>query len=166
MNWNREEHDAMVECLLEGLSASQTAKVLTKRFGREFSRNSVISRANRKNVPFAVTAEKRQRGGAASRAIAKAKLALPGHVRPALPVEPIPEDDPNDIPLRTLDELGDDHCRWPIDGPFKGWTFGFCGREKRKGLPYCSKHCQRAFNAPEIVSRNVSEQREREAQPA
>lgn len=152
----------MAECLIEGLSASQTAKVLTKRFGREFSRNSVISRANRKNVPFAVTAEKRQRGGAASRAIAKAKLALPGHVRPALPVEPIPEDDPNDIPLRTLDDLGDDHCRWPIDGPFKGRTFGFCGREKVKGLPYCEKHSQRAYPGRAPKSNVVSEQREKE----
>ncbi len=158
----------MVELLREGRSASRTARALTVKFGREFSRNSVISRANRKNVPFAVTAEKRRIGAMISRkkAKAKAKLALPGHVSPMppvmLPVEPLPEDDPNDIPLRTLDDLGDDHCRWPIDGPFKGSTFGFCGREKVKGLPYCEKHSQRAYPGRAPKSNVVSEQREKE----
>lgn len=57
-----------------------------------------------------------------------------------------------DIPVeqrKTLLELTDTTCRWPIGEPTSP-DFYFCGgaaatRIDGKPMPYCSNHCQRAF---------------------
>lgn len=160
MKWKTEEHDHMVELLREGLSAAETGRALTVKFGREFSRNSVISRAHRRNVPLGKLVVKPR-----PRRKPKAKLALPGHVSPMppvmLPVEPLPEDDPNDIPLKTFDDLGDKQCRQRIDGPFKGQPYGFCGRETVVGMSYCRKHAARNVqNWIEVATKAVKREKE------
>lgn len=50
--------------------------------------------------------------------------------------------------LKTLVELGDSECHWPIDQPDGG--FMFCASPALEGHPYCGPrhhdHCRRAYN--------------------
>ena len=67
----------------------------------------------------------------------------------AYELEPEPEPEPieNIIPIgqrRTLLELNEDTCRWPIGDP--GSTdFFFCGGQALTSLPYCSYHSRVAY---------------------
>jgi GcrA cell cycle regulator len=61
--------------------------------------------------------------------------------------EPEPELIENIIPLgqrRTLLELNEDTCRWPIGDPATP-EFFFCGGKPLTGLPYCSYHSRAAY---------------------
>jgi GcrA cell cycle regulator len=61
--------------------------------------------------------------------------------------EPEPELIENIIPLgqrRTLLELSEDTCRWPIGDPATP-EFFFCGGKPLNGLPYCNYHSRAAY---------------------
>ncbi|CAN0354981.1 unnamed protein product, partial [Phaeothamnion confervicola] len=52
-----------------------------------------------------------------------------------------------DIPVaerKSLLDLTDMSCRWPINDPQHA-DFHFCNRSKVTGLPYCEHHSRRAF---------------------
>jgi hypothetical protein len=54
----------------------------------------------------------------------------------------------DDIPPagRTrLVDLKANGCRWPLGDP-RDCDFGFCGRAKIDGAPYCAAHAARAFD--------------------
>jgi GcrA cell cycle regulator len=56
-----------------------------------------------------------------------------------------------DIPVaerKTLQDLTECMCRWPIGDPQQA-DFYFCGRNKVAGLPYCEHHARRAFQPPQ-----------------
>jgi GcrA cell cycle regulator len=55
---------------------------------------------------------------------------------------------PDDIPRyqrRTIETLGERHCRFPYGEPGKP-DFFFCGGVAETNLPYCTDHCRVAFN--------------------
>jgi GcrA cell cycle regulator len=61
--------------------------------------------------------------------------------------EPEPELIENIIPIgqrRTLLELNEDTCRWPIGDPATT-EFFFCGGKPLDGLPYCNYHSRAAY---------------------
>jgi GcrA cell cycle regulator len=45
---------------------------------------------------------------------------------------------------RSLLELGNESCRWPVGDPARG-DFFFCGRQSLAHHPYCADHCARAY---------------------
>ena len=64
-----------------------------------------------------------------------------------LDFEPEPQLVANIIPIgqrRTLLELNEDTCRWPIGDPATT-EFFFCGGKPLTGLPYCSYHSRVAY---------------------
>jgi GcrA cell cycle regulator len=152
--------DARVELLkklwAEGLSASQVASQIGG-----ITRNAVIGKVTRlglaarkttsrvyyrtarprKQRPLMVkvpTGRMQDKGNAAFRALL---AAAPGYVEPAEDIV---------IPLaerKTLDQLEDHHCRWPMGDPRKS-DFHFCAKEKVPGLPYCGHHARRAYQTP------------------
>ena len=70
-------------------------------------------------------------------------LALAYEMEP----EPEPELIENIIPIgqrRTLLELNEDTCRWPIGDPASA-EFFFCGGKPLTGLPYCAYHSRVAY---------------------
>jgi GcrA cell cycle regulator len=63
--------------------------------------------------------------------------------------EATPELIDNIIPIgqrRTLLELTEQTCRWPIGDPGSG-DFFFCGGNPIGGLPYCAYHSRVAYQA-------------------
>lgn len=81
---------------------------------------------------------------------------------------PMPEFVDNIIPVgqrKTLLELKEDSCRWPIGDPGTK-DFFFCGGVSVSGLPYCKYHCRVAYQpAPARRARpyHGSENRDRAA---
>jgi GcrA cell cycle regulator len=67
-----------------------------------------------------------------------------------LDVEPEPELVDNVIPIgqrRTLLELTEETCRWPIGDPGQA-DFFFCGGQTITSLPYCAYHSRVAYQPP------------------
>jgi GcrA cell cycle regulator len=48
---------------------------------------------------------------------------------------------------RTLLELTEETCRWPIGDPATQ-DFYFCGGKTVTGVPYCGYHCRIAYQPP------------------
>ena len=62
-------------------------------------------------------------------------------------IEAEPEVVDNVIPMgqrRSLLELSESTCRWPIGDPGNA-DFFFCGGQPVAGLPYCAHHCRIAY---------------------
>jgi len=56
---------------------------------------------------------------------------------------------------RSLFELSDDTCRWPVGDPRSSRLF-FCGAQPLRNKPYCAEHCARAYRRLRDVSQRVS----------
>jgi len=56
---------------------------------------------------------------------------------------------------KTVLELKDEHCRWPVGDPGTP-SFFFCGATRTPDKPYCATHCARAYApAPRSTPRRV-----------
>lgn len=155
MNWSDEEFAALKELWAEGKSCRYIGELLSMRFRRVISRNSVISKANR-----CVGLERRRSAngsgnGRPRRSMRRQTPPPPGLKSamraiwanaPSLGPSPMPkDDDPHAHPDRkTLADLEDNECRWPLGDP-KDAAFGFCGHVKAPGLSYCPTHAMRAY---------------------
>jgi GcrA cell cycle regulator len=128
-------------------------------FGGRRTKNAIISRAHRLDLPPHRTnkspAAKDQRGGR------KASITLGGIAPqsdgPVVDVGTI--DDPLEKMMDTvfgptrLADLAPRHCRWPEGYP-RDPGFHFCGQEKKRGLPYCEAHAEKAYEPPKISNRS------------
>ena len=63
---------------------------------------------------------------------------------------------------RSLFELSDDTCRWPVGDP-RSSRFFFCGAQPLCNKPYCAAHCARAYRRRGESTRGVSVLRPRDA---
>jgi len=155
MSWTMERVDCLKALWADGLSASQIAGELggvsrsavigkVHRLGLEGRSRGVnpVRHANRQERAPAVPGRRpgrppRLRGQTAA-------LAIATQAAPA----PVPQFD-NVIPFgqrRTLLELTDETCRWPIGDPQREGFF-FCGGAPLAGVPYCAHHTREAYNA-------------------
>jgi GcrA cell cycle regulator len=82
------------------------------------------------------------------------RSSMRGNTALALAFEMEPEPEPelieNIIPIgqrRTLMELTEATCRWPIGDPGTP-EFFFCGGNTLQGLPYCHYHSRIAYQPP------------------
>ncbi|MGI9524513.1 MAG: GcrA family cell cycle regulator [Hyphomicrobiaceae bacterium] len=161
MSWTDDRVDLLKKLWGEGLSASQIAG----RLGG-VTRNAVIGKVHRLGLSGRATTTRMKstrprRSSASIKRIGKPRFAQTGN--PALrslysgdcdsffmPAEDI------EIPLherRSLQDLTESSCRWPIGDP-QNADFHFCNGEKVPGLPYCEHHCRRAFQPPQTKRRN------------
>ena len=58
LRWSDELTTAFMSLVSEGLSSTNIAKALTKRFGREFTRSQVLGKARRSKVTLAMPAHR------------------------------------------------------------------------------------------------------------
>lgn len=165
--WNDERVEILKKLWAEGLSASQIAARL-----KGTSRNAVISKVHRLGLSGRVTTlrMKSNRPRTVPQAAGKPKPIPRPAARPmpkssflfslmGFEAEPFKPQEELDIPLekrRSLVDLQEKDCRWPIGDPMKP-DFHFCNRDKVPGLPYCEFHARRAFQPPQPRRRDVKE---------
>lgn len=151
MSWTDERVELLRKLWSDGLSASQIAGELGA-----VTRNAVIGKVHRlglsgraKSTGAGVPRPRKSRSGLPMLRIGR--NALRGNTALAhayeLDTEPEPEPIDNVIPIaqrRTLLELNEQTCRWPVGDPGNG-DFFFCGGNSVNGLPYCAYHARIAY---------------------
>lgn len=145
------KHEGIIDRLrqlieVDKVSFADATETINAEFGTSFTRMALIGQARRKGVkvpPERVNSPKgtrkpRKRGDAGGSFI---QFLGTRRARP----EPFPVIVDSDIPLeqrKTILELNDETCRWPIG---EGASMFFCGAEPLDGKPYCGAHCARAY---------------------
>jgi GcrA cell cycle regulator len=149
MTWTDERVELLKKLWADGLSASQIAAELGG-----VTRNAVIGKVHRlglsgraKSSSSGVPRQRKPR----SHMLRVSRPASRGNNALALSYdmeqEPEPEVIENIIPLgqrRTLLQLNEDTCRWPIGDPATT-DFFFCGGKPLNALPYCHYHSRVAY---------------------
>jgi GcrA cell cycle regulator len=131
--WTTERIVLLKNGINAGLSCGQIAQEIG------VSRNAVIGKVNRLGLSRLKGIAAGQLGLARTRKNARILRAL--WAEPQLACVEVPSDSAN---RRTLLELQQWHCRWPLGDPASE-SFGFCGNKPVDGLPYCPAHAQRAY---------------------
>jgi GcrA cell cycle regulator len=154
MSWTDERVETLKKLWSDGLSASQIAGVLGG-----ITRNAVIGKVHRLGLSgrakSPAAAEPRTRKPRSQVALQRlARPAVRGNNALAYAFEPEAEPQvlDNVIPLgqrRSLLELNEETCRWPIGDPGTA-DFFFCGGHALAGLPYCSYHSRIAYQPPNL----------------
>lgn len=155
MSWTDERVELLKQLWADGQSAGQIAAELGG-----VTRNGVIGKVHRlglagrakRDTDYGVKRERKPRTDRPGRikAIAtKAEetAAQKRYAKAEAATEPSPEIIENIAPApqrRTLLELNDDTCRWPIGDPATP-EFFFCGAKPLTGLPYCNYHSRVAY---------------------
>jgi GcrA cell cycle regulator len=149
MSWTDERVELLKKLWADGLSASQIAGELGG-----ITRNAVIGKVHRLGLsgraksPSSSTPRVRK---PRSHMMRVSRPSMRGNTALALAYEIEPEPEPelieNIIPIgqrRTLLELNEATCRWPIGDPASP-EFFFCGGPPLTGLPYCHYHSRVAY---------------------
>jgi GcrA cell cycle regulator len=151
MSWTDERVEMLKKLWADGLSASQIAAELGG-----ITRNAVIGKvhrlglAGRAKSPSSATPRPRK-ARAHSPMLRVSRPAMRGNTALAhafeYEVDVEPELIDNVIPMgqrRSLLELTEDTCRWPIGDPGSA-EFFFCGGQSLSSLPYCAFHSRVAY---------------------
>ena len=164
MAWDEDTVGRLRKLWDEGLPCSLIGEALG------FTRNAVIGKAHRLQLPDRASGSARRIGGrmtgrknrmkaykrlgleqkmanAAARAAKVAEFTA-AKLAPDL-VVPIEK-------RKGLIALEDKDCRWPIGDP-QTPEFHFCDQQKVPGLPYCEFHRKRAFEVPSERQRHTGE---------
>lgn len=150
MTWTDERVESLKRMWGEGLSASQIAAELGG-----ITRNAVIGKVHRLGLSGRAKSPSagvpRPRKARAHSLLRVSRPTIRGNTALAqaydIEFEPEPELVDNVIPLgqrRTILELTEETCRWPIGDPGSP-EFFFCGGQTVVGLPYCSYHSRVAY---------------------
>ena len=141
-DWTDERVVRLKIYLAQGLSMAQIAR----RLGHT-TRNAVIGKIARLGLSShhanckTLHRSDQQRARIMKR---KAKNSAPSSYPMRLPSEPLPPASEYDVARKSLDQLRDADCRFPVGDP-RDIGFGFCALSKVEGLPYCVMHSRRAF---------------------
>jgi GcrA cell cycle regulator len=151
MNWTDERVELLKKLWADGLSASQIAAELGG-----ITRNAVIGKVHRLGLSGRAkspssAAPRQRKARPPTHMLRVARPAVRGNTALAQAYEYEAEAEPqlteNVIPMgqrRTILELSESTCRWPIGDP--GSTdFFFCGGNTVAGLPYCAYHSRVAY---------------------
>ena len=151
MTWTDERVEQLKKLWADGLSASQIAAQLGN-----ITRNAVIGKVHRLGLSGrakspSTSAPRPRKPRSASHMLRISRPSMRGNTALAhayemeLEPDPVPYD--NVIPIgqrRTLLELNEDTCRWPIGDPGSA-EFFFCGGNTVTSLPYCAYHSRVAY---------------------
>jgi len=138
MTWTPERENKLKELWKTGYTASQIASMLG-----ETTRNAVIGKAHRLNLQ-ARAKSKKSTTSKINTEINKGedrnrKLGRKARFKALLLDKNFEKENP-----KTLEELTDETCRWPIGHPYEK-DFYFCGRKPMEKFPYCKLHVLYAF---------------------
>jgi GcrA cell cycle regulator len=151
MSWTDERVEQLKKLWSDGLSASQIAAELGG-----ITRNAVIGKVHRlglsgraKSTSSASARPRKARSQSHMLRIGRASIRGNTALAHAYEVdaEAEPELIENIIPIgqrRTILELTEQTCRWPVGDPGSA-DFFFCGGNTLGGLPYCAYHSRVAY---------------------
>jgi GcrA cell cycle regulator len=151
MSWTDERVEQLKKLWSDGLSASQIAAELGG-----ITRNAVIGKVHRLGLSgraksTSSTAPRQRKPRAPSHMLRIGRSAIRGNTALAQAYEIEADIEPelieNVIPIgqrRTILELNDQTCRWPVGDP-GGGDFFFCGGHALASLPYCAYHSRIAY---------------------
>ena len=150
MSWTDERVELLKKLWSDGLSASQIAAELGG-----ITRNAVIGKVHRLGLSGRAKSTSstapRPRKARSPSMLRIGRPAVRGNTALAHAYEVEPEAEPelldNIIPIgqrRTILELNEQTCRWPVGDPSSG-DFFFCGGNTIGGLPYCAYHSRVAY---------------------
>tara|TARA_B110000495_G_C22772946_1_gene452306 strand:+ start:75 stop:575 length:501 start_codon:yes stop_codon:yes gene_type:complete len=139
MSWNAEKEKKLKELWTKGHTASQIAALLG-----ETTRNAVIGKAHRLNLEARAVSRKKDshtnnKENNTVPIIKTQKLGRKARFKSLLLDKNFEPKNP-----KTLEELNDETCRWPIGHPPE-IDFHFCGRKPLEKFPYCKLHVLYAF---------------------
>jgi GcrA cell cycle regulator len=138
MSWNPEKEKKLKELWTKGHTASQIANLLG-----DTTRNAVIGKAHRLNLEARAVSRKSDsntnKESNTTPAVKTPKLGRKARFKSLLLDKNFEPKNP-----KTLEELTDETCRWPIGHPPEK-DFHFCGRKPLEKFPYCKLHVLYAF---------------------
>ena len=138
MTWTPEREKKLRTLWTKGHSASQIATILGNT-----TRNAVIGKAHRLNLQARAISKKittkQNLEDDKTTEFKQQKLSRKARFRSLLLDKNFEPENP-----KTLEELTDDTCRWPIGHPPEK-KFHFCGRKPMEKFPYCKLHVLYAF---------------------
>ena len=138
MSWTDEREKKLRELWGKGRTANQIAEILGNT-----TRNAVIGKAHRLKLAartHSKNSQAKSRERKNQNQITKPeKLSRKARFKSLLLDKNFEPENP-----KTLEELNDTTCRWPIGHPDEK-DFYFCGRSSVKGFSYCKLHVLYAF---------------------
>ncbi|MBN9601236.1 MAG: GcrA family cell cycle regulator [Afipia sp.] len=151
MNWTDDRVEQLKKLWESGLSASQIAAELGN-----ITRNAVIGKVHRlglsgraKSPSSAAPRQRKVRPAQnmmrISRPMSRGNTALAHAFEVEAEPDPVAFD--NVVPMsqrRTLLELTEETCHWPVGDPSSP-EFFFCGGKSLASLPYCAHHSRIAY---------------------
>jgi GcrA cell cycle regulator len=154
MSWTDERVELLRKLWADGLSASQIAAELGG-----ITRNAVIGKVHRLGLSGRAkspssSAPRPRKTRAHPHMMRVSRPAMRGNtaLAHAYEYDTEPELIDNVIPIgqrRTILELTEETCRWPIGDPGNS-DFFFCGGQTLTGLPYCSYHSRVAYQPANV----------------
>ena len=147
MGWTDERVELLKKLWADGLSASQIAAELGG-----ITRNAVIGKVHRLGLsgraksPSSATPRPRK-PRSSGHMLRVSRPSVRGNTALAYDYDVEPEPELLEIPLeqrKTLLQLNEHTCRWPIGDPGSS-EFFFCGGETANELPYCAYHSRVAY---------------------
>ena len=148
MSWTPEKVDKLKELWGKGSTASQIASIIggvtiNAVIGKAFRLN-LAAKSVPKNNGFKQTVQNQKVARQSERKARGSKF------RSLLIEKDFEPENP-----RSLEQLHDDICRWPIGHPEES-NFYFCGRKSMKDFSYCKLHVLYAFQ-PKNKKENLIE---------
>ena len=138
-----EERVALLKARVDaGLTCAQIAREIG------VSRNAVIGKLSRLGLSRVKGVPAGQPGRTVPK-MPRPRIVIQQRTSPlALTTRQLPLAQPvvDSGPRRSLLELAQGHCRWPLSEPGAA-DFGFCGKEQVEGLSYCAAHARMAYRA-------------------
>lgn len=121
--WTPKAIDILLTLISNDINMSyhQVAEVLTKQFGKKFTKNCCIGKARRMKLP--------------PRPV---KHRKPQHNVDA-PIAPLVEKRVQGLAL-TIYQLREGDCKWPLGEVTDKPPYAYCGRPAPLGYPYCPTH--------------------------
>ncbi|HEX2536948.1 MAG TPA: GcrA family cell cycle regulator [Pseudolabrys sp.] len=147
MSWTDERVELLKKLWSDGLSASQIAAELGG-----ITRNAVIGKVHRLGLSGRAkspssAAPRPRKARTSGHMLRVSRPQIRGNTALAYDYDLEPEPELLEIPVeqrKTLLQLNEHTCRWPIGDP-GGGEFFFCGGESANEAPYCSYHCRVAY---------------------
>lgn len=147
MGWTDERVELLKKLWADGLSASQIAAELGG-----ITRNAVIGKVHRLGLSGRAkspssAAPRPRKARSSGHMLRVQRPQMRGNTALAYEYEAEPEPELVEIPVeqrKTLLQLSDKTCRWPVGDPGSP-EFFFCGGDAANELPYCSFHSRVAY---------------------